>query len=161
PPEVARFLLDTCVLGELTADACTAVTGRPDAAALLHAIDAGNLFVVALDEQRTSFRYHHLVRQILRTRLRAREPARERAVQLRAGEWFESAGDVRRAARHFLAARQADRALGLLQDGVFTSFQRDPALPPPPDLSMIDPSLLLDAPDRLLGLATDLLLSGD
>ena len=26
---------------------------------------------------------------------------------------------------------------------------------------MIDPKLLLDAPDRLLGLATDLLLSGD
>ena len=161
PPEVARFMLDTCVLGELTADACTAVTGRQDAAALLHSIDAANLFVVPLDEERTSFRYHHLVHQILRTRLRARDPARERAVQLRAGEWFESTGDVRRAARHFLATKQADRALALLQDRVFTSFQRDPALPPPPDLSMIDPKLLLDAPDRLLGLATDLLLSGD
>jgi LuxR family transcriptional regulator, maltose regulon positive regulatory protein len=161
PAEVARFMLDTCVLGELTADACAAVTGRQDAAALLHSIDAANLFVVALDEERTSFRYHHLVHQILRTRLRARDPARERAVQLRAAEWFESTGDVRRAARHFLATKQADRALDLLQDRVFTSFQRDPALPPPPDLSMIDPSLLLDAPDRLLGLATDLLLSGD
>jgi LuxR family transcriptional regulator, maltose regulon positive regulatory protein len=161
PAEVARFMLDTCVLGELTADACAAVTGRQDAAALLHSIDAANLFVVALDEERTSFRYHHLVHQILRTRLRARDPARERAAQLRAGEWFESTGDVRRAARHFLATKQADRALDLLQDRVFTSFQRDPALPPPPDLSVIDPSLLLDAPDRLLGLATDLLLSGD
>jgi len=161
PAEVAEFMLDTCVLGELTADACTAVTGRQDAAALLHTIDAANLFVVALDEERTSFRYHHLVHQILRARLRARDPAREQAVQLLAGEWFESTGDVRRAARHFLATKQADRALALLQDRVFTSFQRDPALPPPPDLSMIDPSLLLNAPDRLLGLATDLLLSGD
>jgi LuxR family maltose regulon positive regulatory protein len=154
-------MLDTCVLGELTADACAAVTGRQDAAALLHTIDEANLFVVALDEERTCFRYHHLVHEILRTRLRARDPVRERAVQLRAGEWFESRGDVRRAARHFLATKQADRALALLQDRVFTSFQRDPALPPPPDLSMIDPKLLLDAPDRLLGLATDLLLSGD
>jgi LuxR family transcriptional regulator, maltose regulon positive regulatory protein len=161
PAEVARFMLDTCVLGELTPDACTAVTGRQDAAALLHTIDAASLFVVALDEERASFRYHHLVRQVLRTRLRVRDPARNRAVQLRAGEWFESTGDVRRAARHFLEAKQADRALALLQDRVFTSFQRDPALPPPPDLSMIDPTLLLDAPDRLLGLATDLLLSGD
>jgi LuxR family maltose regulon positive regulatory protein len=161
PAEVARFMLDTCILGEMTADACAGVTGRQDAAALLHNIDAANLFVVALDEGRTSFRYHHLVHEILHTRLRARDPVRERAVQLRAGEWFESTGDVRRAARHFLAAKQADRALALLQDRVFTSFQRDPALPPPPDLSVIDPSLLLDAPDRLLGLATDLLLSGD
>jgi LuxR family maltose regulon positive regulatory protein len=161
PAELARFMLDTCVLGELTADACAAVTGRSDAAALLHRIDAANLFVVALDEERTSFRYHHLVHQILRTRLRATDPVRERSVQLRAGEWFESTGDVRRAARHFLATKQTDRALVLLEDRVFTSFQRDPALPPPPDLSMIDPKVLLDAPDRLLGLATDLLLSGD
>ena len=35
------------------------------------------------------------------------------------------------------------------------------ALLPPLNLTMIDPLLLLDAPDRLLGLATDLLLSGD
>jgi LuxR family maltose regulon positive regulatory protein len=161
PAELARFMLDTCVLGELTADACAAVTGRPDAAALLHRIDAANLFVVALDEERTSFRYHHLVHQVLRTRLRARDPARERTVQLRAGEWFESTGDVRRAARHFLATKQTDRALVLLEDRVFTSFQRDPALLPPPDLSLIDPKVLLGAPDRLLGLATDLLLSGD
>jgi LuxR family transcriptional regulator, maltose regulon positive regulatory protein len=161
PAEVARFMLDICVLGELTADACAAVTGRQDAAELLHRIDAANLFVVALDEERTSFRYHHLVHQILRARLRTRDPARERAVQTRAGEWFEFTGDVRRAARHFLAASQPDRALALLQDRVFTSFQRDPATPPAPDLSMIDPPLLLDSPDRLLGLATDLLLSGD
>ena len=62
PPEVAQFMLDTSVLGELTAGACAAVTGRQDAAALLRSIDAANLFLVALDDERTSFRYHHLVR---------------------------------------------------------------------------------------------------
>ncbi len=129
PPEVARFMLDTSVLGELTADACAAVTGRQDAAALLRRIDAANLFLVALDDERTSFRYHHLVRQVLRAELRASDRAREQALQLRAAEWFESAGDTRRAARHFLAARQADRALALLQDRVVTDFLRDPALP--------------------------------
>jgi LuxR family maltose regulon positive regulatory protein len=161
PPEVARFMLDTSVLGELTADACAAITGRQDAAALLRNIDAASLFLVALDEDRTSFRYHHLVRQLLRAELRARDRTREQALQLRAAEWFESAGDIRRAARHFLAARQADRGLALLQDRVVTDFLRDPALPPPPDLSTVDPSMLAAAPDRLLGLAIDLLLSGD
>ena len=76
PPEVARFMLDTSVLGELTADACAAVTGRQDAAALLRSIDAANLFLVALDDERTSFRYHHLVHQVLRAELRARDRAR-------------------------------------------------------------------------------------
>ena len=161
PPEVAWFMLDTSVLGELTADACAAVTGRRDTAALLRSIDAASLFLVALDEDRTSFRYHHLVGQLLRAELRARDRTRERALQLRAAEWFELMGDTRRAARHFLAAQQADRALALLQDRVVTDFLRDPALPPPLDLSMVHPSVLAAAPDRLLGLAIDLLLSGD
>ena len=161
PPEVARFMLDTSVLGELTADACAAVTGRQDAAALLRSIDAANLFLVALDDERTSFRYHHLVRQVLRAELRARDRARAQALQLRAAEWFESTGDTRRAARHFLAARQADRALALLQDQVVTDYLPNPALPAPLDLSMVDPSVLADAPDRLLALAADLLVSGD
>jgi LuxR family transcriptional regulator, maltose regulon positive regulatory protein len=43
PPEVAQFMLDTSVLGEMTAGACAAVTGRKDAAALLRGIDTANL----------------------------------------------------------------------------------------------------------------------
>jgi LuxR family transcriptional regulator, maltose regulon positive regulatory protein len=161
PPEVARFMLDTSILGELTADACAAVTGRRDVAALLRSIDRASLFLVPLDENRTIFRYHHLVRQLLHAELRARDRTREQALQLRAAEWFESMSDTRHAARHFLAARQADRALALLQDRVVTDYLHDPALPPPLDLSTMPASLLAAAPDRLLGLATDLLLSGD
>ena len=161
PAEVAQFMLDTSILGELTAGACAAVTGRPDAAALLRSIDAANLFMVALDDERTSFRYHHLVRQVLRAELRARDRAREQALQLRGAEWFESTGETRPASRHFLAARQADRALALLQDRVVTDFLRDPALPPALDLSTVAPALLADAPDRLLALAADLLTWGD
>ena len=160
-PEVAQFMLDTSVLGSLTADACAAVTGRPDAAVLLARIDAANLFLVALDDERTSFRYHHLVRRMLRTQLRASDPAREQVLQARAGKWFEAVGDTRRATRHFLAAKQVDRALAPLQDRVVPDFLHYPAVPAALDLSMIDPALLADAPDRLLGLAADLLLSGD
>ena len=41
------------------------------------------------------------------------------------------------------------------------NFLQDPALPPPPDLGMIDPGLAAQAPDGLLGLTLDLLVSGD
>jgi LuxR family transcriptional regulator, maltose regulon positive regulatory protein len=160
PPEVAQFMLDTSILTKLTADVCSAITGRQDAAALLHTIDAANLFLVAVDDDRTIFRYHHLVRQVLRAELRARDRAREQELQLCAGEWFAST-DRRRAARHFLAAQQADRALALLQDRVVPDFLHQPGQPAALDLSMVPPSLLADAPDQLLGLATDLLLEGD
>ena len=117
PPDVAWFMLDTSVLGELTAESCAVVSGRQDAAARLRGIDMANLFLVALDDERTSFRYHHLVRQLLRAELRARDPARERQLQLRAADWFEATGDTRRAARHLLAAGQGDRALVLCTTG--------------------------------------------
>jgi len=161
PSELAQFMLDTSILGELTVDACAAVTGRQDAAALLHSIAAANLFLVALDDERTSFRYHHLVHRLLRAELRARDRGREQALQLRAAEWFAATGDTRRAARYFLAVRQVDRALALLQDRVVANYLHDPALPAPLDLSMVDPSVLADAPEALLALAADLLVSGD
>jgi LuxR family maltose regulon positive regulatory protein len=160
-PEIARFMLDTSVLGELTADTCQALTARQDAAALLHRVDAAHLFLVALDEERTSFRYHHLVSETLRAELRARDPARERLLHMRSAAWFESGGDARNAARHFLAARQPRQALALMRDHGLTGFLGDPADPAPLDLSAVSPSLLVDAPDDLLALATNLVLSGD
>ena len=161
PAEVAQFMLETSILGELTVDACEAVTGHQDAAALLHRIYAANLFLVPLDDEATSFRYHHLVRQVLRAELRARDPAHEQKLQLLVAEWLEGAGDTRRAARHFLAAQHADRALALLQDRVVSDYLHDPVTRAPLDLTMIDAALFTDAPDQLLGLAFDLLLSGD
>ncbi len=96
PPGVAQFMLDTSILGVLTADACAAITGRQDAAAMLRGIAAAHLFLVALDDERASFRYHHLVRQVLRAELRGRDRAREQQLQLRAAEWYEAAGEARR-----------------------------------------------------------------
>ena len=161
PPDVARFMLDTSILGKLTADVCAAVTERQDAAALLRSIDTAGLFLTALDDERTSFRYHDLVRQVLCAELRARDEAREQGLHLRAAGWFEATGEPRRAACHLLRARQVDRALTLVQDRVVTEFMHDPSVPAPLDLSPLDPSLLVDAPDQLLVLAADLLLRGD
>jgi len=154
-------MLETSVLDELTADACAAVTGRQDAAALLRSIEAADLFLVALDDDRTSYRYHHLVREVLRAQLRAMDRGREVTLQLRVAEWLESTGDTRGATRYFLAAGQADRALGLLQERVAADFLHNPAAPAALDLSTVDPSLLAGVPERLLGLAADLLLWGD
>jgi len=161
PADVARFMLDTAILGRLTPDVCAAVTGRPDAAALLRSIDTAGLFLTALDDARTSFRYHRLVRQVLAAELRARDETREQELHLRAAEWFEALGEARHAACHFLGALQVSRALALVQDRVLTDFMHDPADPPPLDLSALAPSLLVDAPDQLLGVAADLLLRGD
>jgi LuxR family maltose regulon positive regulatory protein len=160
PPEVVRFMLDTSVLGQLTAGACAAVTGRPDAAALLRAIDAAHLFLVALDDEPATFRYHRLVRQVLNAELRARDRDREHLLHQRAAEWYEAAGDSSRATRHFLAAGQVDRALVLLQDRVISDFLQNPDLPAPFDLTMLTPAALAESPGQLLTVTADLLIRG-
>src|SRR5215813_1319553 len=161
PPEVVQFMLDTSVLGQLTAEACAAVTGRPDAAALLRAIEAAHLFLVALDDGPATFRHHRLVRQVLHAELRARDRDREHLLHQRAAEWYEAAGDTTRATRHFFAAGQAGRALDLMQDRVVTDFLQSPALPGALDLTTLSPAALAHSPDQLLTVAADLLVHGN
>jgi len=160
PADVVQFMLDTSILSHLTAGACAAVTGRDDAAAVLRSIDAGNLFLVALDEERTMFRYHRLVRQVLRAELRARDRGREQELHERAAAWLESAGDSWRATRHFVEAKQVDRALAIMQSRSVTEIMQDPDIPETLDLSMLPPSLLTDSPQQLLAVAADLLMRG-
>ena len=69
PDEVREFLLDTCVLDQLTSGLCEALTGRPDGQRMLETLERGNLFLVPLDDQRRWYRYHHLFADALRARL--------------------------------------------------------------------------------------------
>ena len=161
PPDLVQFMLDTSILGQLTPAAAAAVTGRHDAAAMLRRIDTAHLFLVALDDQQETFRYHRLVRKVLHAELRARDRDREPLLHQRAAEYYEQAGDTPRATRHFLSARQINRALDLMQDRVITDFLQNPTPPGTLDLSMITPTTLTDTPDQLLTVAANLLIRGD
>ena len=124
-------MLDTSILGQLTPAACAAVTGRHDAAAMLRRIDTAHLFLVALDEQQETFRYHRLVRQVLRAELRARDRDREPLLHQRAAEYFEQAGDTRRATRHFLSARQVTAPWTSCKTASSPTSCKTPATPAP------------------------------
>ena len=61
----------------MCAPLCDAVLERDDSAQMLEQLERENLFVVALDQQRRWFRYHHLFREMLQAELgatRARAP---------------------------------------------------------------------------------------
>src|SRR5262249_34292597 len=67
---VETFLQETSILDRLTAELCNAVTGREDGQAILELAERQNLFVIALDDDRRWYRYHHLFADALRQRLR-------------------------------------------------------------------------------------------
>jgi LuxR family maltose regulon positive regulatory protein len=109
PRHVVHFLLETSVLDRLDADICKVVTGRDDAAAVLHEIERRALFITPSDEPPGSYRYDPLFRELLEGTLRRTDPARHRAVRFRAAVWFEGRGNPA-AFEHWLEAGEVDRA---------------------------------------------------
>jgi LuxR family maltose regulon positive regulatory protein len=126
PPEARRFLLETSILDRLSGSLCDAVTGGHDGRATLQALERRNLLLVALDDQRAWYRYHHLFADMLQARLLAERPADVAGLHERASRWFEDAGDVEAAVRHAFAAQDVERAADLVER-VATTLRRDRA----------------------------------
>ena len=104
PPSVRQFLLDTSTLDRLTAGLCNAVTGRTDGREMLESLERQNLFVIALDDNRRWYRYHHLFADVLHARLLDERPGDEPELHRRASDWYDRAGDPEASVRHALAA---------------------------------------------------------
>lgn len=115
PADVRRFLLQTSILDRLSAPLCDAVTGGDDGRAMLEHIDRRNLFLVALDDQRRWYRYHHLFADVLRIRLQDEAGVAAPELHRRASDWFEANGDRPAAIQHALAGGAADRAAALVE----------------------------------------------
>jgi len=108
-----RFLLDVSILAELSPDVVGAVTQRDDAAQALQDLYARNLFVTALDEPPTLFRFHELVRDFLRTKLERDEPERARELHRRAAR-AESV--FSRAVMHMIASEDWNDAAKMIEE---------------------------------------------
>ncbi|HWI66125.1 MAG TPA: hypothetical protein VNT75_30205, partial [Symbiobacteriaceae bacterium] len=115
PDPLRRFLLQVSVLDRFTAELCEAVTGFPDSRTWLEQLERKNLFLVPLDPIRNWFRLHHLLSELLRTRLRHTEPELVPALHRRAADWYHGEGLLVEAVEHSLAAGDYDRAGELVE----------------------------------------------
>ena len=113
--DVRTFLLTTSVLARLTAGLCDAVTGRNDSQQMLERLEADGLFVIALDEERTWFRYHQLFADALRARLPAELPGRSEALHASAARWLADNGLLADAVHHALAGGDQQYAADLIE----------------------------------------------
>jgi LuxR family maltose regulon positive regulatory protein len=115
PDRVRTFLLQTSILARLNASLCDAVTAHDGATAMLEALDRGNLFLVALDDRRRWYRYHHLFGDMLQARLLDEQPDQVPDLHRRASEWYEQNGERSEAIRHALAGEDFERAATLVE----------------------------------------------
>ncbi|MFN8467332.1 MAG: LuxR C-terminal-related transcriptional regulator [Caldilineaceae bacterium] len=131
PQNVQAFLLETSILDRFCADLCASVvdggagagSGAPEgpgistsaAQEMLEAIENANLFLIALDDVRCWYRYHHLFGDLLRQRLRRQRETNGAVLHQRAAHWFAGRGLVEEAVRHAVAAEDFVFAADLLE----------------------------------------------
>lgn len=104
-PELQAFMRRTAVLERLCGPLCDAVLEQDGSAAALDALARSNLFLVALDDRRQWWRFHHLFAQILRVELERREPQLVRGLHRRAYAWHRAHGTTDEAIHHAVGAR--------------------------------------------------------
>jgi LuxR family maltose regulon positive regulatory protein len=109
-----RMLLETSVLDQMSGDLVDAVTGTTGGATWLRDTARSNQLVIALDRTGTWFRYHHLLRDLLRLEAQRAFPERIGELHARAAAWFASQGDNGQAIFHWLAAGAVHQAADLL-----------------------------------------------
>jgi LuxR family maltose regulon positive regulatory protein len=121
---VQQFLLHTCLLERLSGPLCDAVREQQGSQAMLEALERANLFVVALDDERGWYRYHHLFAQVLRSHLQQAEPTLIPDLHRRASAWYEQHQMSVEAVQHALAIPDAELAARLIEPIVLsTGFQ--------------------------------------
>jgi len=113
--ERREFLYRTSLVDRLNAALCDAITGGNRSQTLLEALEADNLFILALDDAREWFRYHQLFAEFLRKRLLAEySEGVVKELHQRASHWFANNDDALSAIDHALAAKDYEYAACLI-----------------------------------------------
>jgi LuxR family maltose regulon positive regulatory protein len=131
PADVQDLLLRTSILDRVNSELAGVLTGRPGSDRILLELADADAFVVSLDPERTSFRYHQLFADLLRLELRRTLPEEVPELHRRAAAWFTQHGEVTEAIRHTQAAGDwqcaarllADHSLSLTLDGQAQTMQ--------------------------------------
>jgi LuxR family maltose regulon positive regulatory protein len=125
--EQQDFMVKTSIAERLCGSLCEAITDY-DGSRLLKELYDQNGFLVALDDEGTWFRYHHLFLDFLRKKLEKSDAALIQNLHRRAGEWLKTNGFDNESIEHFLQGTHYEEALllierhggGLLRRGEYT-----------------------------------------
>ncbi|MEU6644713.1 LuxR C-terminal-related transcriptional regulator [Saccharomonospora sp. NPDC046836] len=112
--EAYEFLRAISVCDEVTPELASVLSGRPDAAALLHDLSRRTVLTVHADARRSQYRLPALLRSYLRADLSRREPSRMLALHSLAAGWFAAEARPAEALTHWAQARDAERIAAAL-----------------------------------------------
>ena len=123
-PEVREVLLSTSILEHVNAELASELTGNEQSGAILPAVARANAFV-----QPTGsgwYRYHTLLAEVLRLKLRRECPDRVAALHRRAARWYERNDMVGAAVQHATRANDWQLAASIVIDALAISEVIEP-----------------------------------
>jgi len=112
---VQTFVLQTAILDRLTGSLCEALTDHTNGQDMLEWLEHANLFLIALDDERQWYRYHHLFADLLRQRLQQTHPALVPSLHRRASAWYAQHDFTDEAIDHALQAQDYAGAAPLIR----------------------------------------------
>ncbi len=148
-PETRRFLLRTSILDRMNADICGAVTGLDNCGSILERLERDHVFVVALDQKREWYRYHHLFADLLRHQLALSREERASDCHRAASIWHEAQGAIAEAVDHALAAGDTERVADLAASHAWDLILGGHSKQLLSWLMQVPERILLDCPKRL------------
>jgi LuxR family maltose regulon positive regulatory protein len=114
PPHIRDFLLRTSILRHLDASLCNALLERSDGAQILTRLEAANLFLLPIEGEEKTYRYHSLFAGFLREQLTREMPDELPRLHRAASLWYEGHGRPVPAIDHALDGHDYAHALALL-----------------------------------------------
>jgi LuxR family transcriptional regulator, maltose regulon positive regulatory protein len=123
-PEVREVLLATSILDQVSGEAAAELTGREQAAAILHTLAENNAFVQPTGSG--CYRYHTLFGEVLRLKLRQKHPDRVPGLHRRAARWYQRTGALADGVRHAVQAGDWPLAAGVVVGGLAVGALIDP-----------------------------------
>lgn len=124
PLEVRTFLESTAPLDRFDAEVAKKVAEIKDAAEMLERVYRNNLFLVSLDSKNIWYRYHHLLSEAVRERMKVTSPDRLRRIHQQAALCFARRGYLEDAFRNAFASEDFEFAADLLEDYLIFTFDR-------------------------------------
>jgi len=113
-PSDAELLLRASVLDRISGPLCDAILDRTGSGVDLERLERSDLFLVPLDRERTWFRFHRLMADLLRAELARRDPGAATDVRRRAAAWYVAQDLLEPALEYAMAAEDVELAARLV-----------------------------------------------
>ena len=115
-PELREFLIRTSILDELCPGACDSVVSEPGSLAVLRELDRRQVFTELVDPASSTYRYHRLFRDFLRSRAEELPPEQLTELHRAAARWYAPRDNPSATIRHALAAGDDELALATIKE---------------------------------------------